>query len=359
MSGSMSIGRDFEFAGFTALGGLLRNEALFNDIVDHGCWCAKLDPMSESSMLGGSTPIDEMDEICRRWFVARHCNDDLDGGSCRAYKIADNYLLNPAGYDAAGYASACDAANQVAETDIDANGQFDDPWQDAEGNPYNPSTCVHDSCLIDAYYSDLIISYWNDNNATWAKAVIADYDTCLLPEFMDMERTCTGSAPNVVIKNDSSYKSNARGMLPRAPSTDAPAAGGAESNDDSSGSGSESNDDSSGSGSGDGCTHWDWRQDHPPNDGGYYSFSGNNFEFDENGVCQDIDECAIGGDGYNLCTVGDSNGDCQNKLGSWDCICHDGFYHTHDLTPPDHNCLDVDECLTGAHDCTPLETCEN
>merc|ERR1712048_60258 len=227
MSGSMSIGRDFEFAGFTALGGLLRNEALFNDIVDHGCWCAKLDPMSESSMLGGSTPIDEMDEICRRWFVARHCNDDLDGGSCRAYKIADNYLLNPAGYDAAGYASACDAANQVAETDIDANGQFDDPWQDAEGNPYNPSTCVHDSCLIDAYYSDLIISYWNDNNATWAKAVIADYDTCLLPEFMDMERTCTGSAPNVVIKNDSSYKSNARGMLPRAPSTDAPAAGGA------------------------------------------------------------------------------------------------------------------------------------
>ena len=40
-------------------------------IANHGCWCGKLDkdhPYPE--LLGGHLPIDELDEICRDWFIS-------------------------------------------------------------------------------------------------------------------------------------------------------------------------------------------------------------------------------------------------------------------------------------------------
>ena len=59
------------------------NTTATEDVASHGCWCAKLDPFHGNlTMLGGSTPLDELDEICENWFKTRHCNDDLVGGSC-------------------------------------------------------------------------------------------------------------------------------------------------------------------------------------------------------------------------------------------------------------------------------------
>ena len=52
-------------------------------IVNHGCWCGKLNLFHPHySFLGGSEPVDELDELCKDWFQTRHCNDKLEGGSC-------------------------------------------------------------------------------------------------------------------------------------------------------------------------------------------------------------------------------------------------------------------------------------
>ena len=74
-------------------------------ITSHGCWCGKLDiskhPYPE--FLGGHLPVDELDEICRDWFMCRHCNDKLVGGSCndgdgnvftsRQYLLSGEYTM--------------------------------------------------------------------------------------------------------------------------------------------------------------------------------------------------------------------------------------------------------------------------
>ena len=73
-------------------------------IVNHGCWCGKLNNNHlYPELLGGSQPVDELDEICRDWFMCRHCNDKLVGGSCndgdgnvftsRQYLLSGEYTM--------------------------------------------------------------------------------------------------------------------------------------------------------------------------------------------------------------------------------------------------------------------------
>lgn len=46
---------------------------------------------------------------------------------------------------------------------------------------------------------------------------------------------------------------------------------------------------------------------------------------------------------------------CINQLGSYTCQCRDGFV----LDADGRHCNDVDDCITGDHDCTGLLQCEN
>ena len=70
----------------TILSEFLQDDANLVDIVlTHGCFCAKLDNTNPNlDFLGGTTTIDELDEICKSWLRARNCNDNLVGGSCQA-----------------------------------------------------------------------------------------------------------------------------------------------------------------------------------------------------------------------------------------------------------------------------------
>ncbi|XP_042522579.1 uromodulin [Dipodomys spectabilis] len=67
-------------------------------------------------------------------------------------------------------------------------------------------------------------------------------------------------------------------------------------------------------------------------------------------VCEDVDECAIPEE-YNC----SANTSCVNTLGSYECVCPDGFYLV-----PGLGCLDVDECLEPEGTlCHSLATCVN
>lgn len=73
-------------------------------------------------------------------------------------------------------------------------------------------------------------------------------------------------------------------------------------------------------------------------------FSGDGLE------CADLDECAI--PGAHNCSTSSS---CVNTLGSYTCVCPEGF-----LLSPELSCVDVDECAEpGLSRCHALATCVN
>jgi len=44
-----------------------------SDILNHGCWCSKLNPTADQSSLGGSIVHGEIDRLCKSWIQARKC----------------------------------------------------------------------------------------------------------------------------------------------------------------------------------------------------------------------------------------------------------------------------------------------
>ena len=58
------------------------SQIVINHLLNHGCWCSKLDiSKGHQDNSGGQHAVDEIDGICRNWANARQCNR-LDGGSC-------------------------------------------------------------------------------------------------------------------------------------------------------------------------------------------------------------------------------------------------------------------------------------
>ena len=74
----IDIYREFRLAGEWMLMEWIQSNTLMNKILNHGCWCAKLNPRNEAPVLGGPHYADELDKICKDWFTARKCNDDLN-----------------------------------------------------------------------------------------------------------------------------------------------------------------------------------------------------------------------------------------------------------------------------------------
>jgi len=182
---STGIFKNFDFSGMQMLETLINDSVTFNNILDHGCWCAKLDPLSESSMLGGATPVDELDDICRRWAVARHCNDDNEGGTCCNYsngrcrrdQSAQRYYVDHQRYLNAGQTGTHRAICPTTLT--------------SSSGEVRPTLCARESCYIDFIFADEIVDWINNpENSGWAPSRVQDFDTCLLPEMMDMLKRC-------------------------------------------------------------------------------------------------------------------------------------------------------------------------
>ena len=63
----------------------------------------------------------------------------------------------------------------------------------------------------------------------------------------------------------------------------------------------------------------------------------------------DIDECAAKSDN---CTRGPSTY-CSNTVGSYLCLCNPGYIQM------GGNCVDIDECKMGTHNCSLNANCTN
>ncbi|XP_076810619.1 uncharacterized protein LOC143453252 isoform X4 [Clavelina lepadiformis] len=67
-------------------------------------------------------------------------------------------------------------------------------------------------------------------------------------------------------------------------------------------------------------------------------------------ICTDVDECLS----EDVCLPRVNNGVCVNREGSYSCECLPG-YHGDGIS----NCSDVDECMSGEHECAANMICEN
>ena len=174
------------------------NTTATEDVASHGCWCAKLDPFHGNlTMLGGSTPLDELDEICENWFKTRHCNDRLPGGSCNALGTISKELLLAGEY------------NMDWDLD-DQNKQINSCTCSSGGD-----NCSADTCIIDRYFSTKIVEFYIENEGQFDPIVLtseSDYQMCTHKAVPKTDRFCNGTAPHLSAEKAVCYCSH--GLAP-------------------------------------------------------------------------------------------------------------------------------------------------
>ena len=123
------------------------NQTIVENLLTHGCWCAKLNVGYKNPVKLGGSPADDLDKICKLWIHDRRCVR-IEGGVCANDFDTLNYHISY-GSDGLVNSTSC----------YDNNGD-----------------CFVDGCLIDAFYIDqikLII----ENNPEWAPNS-AEIDQC-------------------------------------------------------------------------------------------------------------------------------------------------------------------------------------
>ena len=82
----INIDYSLKAGGFEILTNFINDSVWTNVFLQHGCWCAKLNPNLSSTGLGGRTPADELDTICKQWAQSRGCTK-LPGVSWHIYVV--------------------------------------------------------------------------------------------------------------------------------------------------------------------------------------------------------------------------------------------------------------------------------
>lgn len=161
-----SINQDFSAAGRDILALVLDNSQHFVNVLNHGCWCQKLDPNSNHDMLGGYDTVDDLDRICKQWFTARRCiqNHEGPGGSCLNY--------NGGLYQVDG--------DKCSKKDNDE--------------------CEQDSCKIDLEYSSRISAFLSSTSNFLANTPT---DCPVAHNSINpVQQYCHGDAPDVFLSNE-------------------------------------------------------------------------------------------------------------------------------------------------------------
>lgn len=155
------------------------NSAQVDMILSHGCFCAKLDNTNPNlDDLGGTTPLDTLDEICRDWLRARNCNDNLVGGTCHS----DRQSMRTGGY-------TMDVRDPISTS--------------ACG--FTNTDCESDTCLIDLDHIKAVNDFMTDN-PSHAATVVSGPGTCDVAPLDKKERECLGTAPDVYPKRMGNIK---------------------------------------------------------------------------------------------------------------------------------------------------------
>lgn len=178
--GYYDFSQDVGLSAMNMMSLYLDNTAEFNQVMDHGCHCARFDPTSKKSILGGNSYLDEVDRICRDWFQARMCLDKYERGTCYEQE-ADNY--------------AYQIALLVDSNTGNPNNAICNTHNSELSLPYND--CEIDSCLVDAHYVKQIEEFLNSNPGFAARVAVEG--DCPTEQAIATDRYCAGQAPDVKI----------------------------------------------------------------------------------------------------------------------------------------------------------------
>lgn len=178
--GYYDFSQDVGLSAMNMMSLYLDNTAEFNQVMDHGCHCARFDPTSQKSILGGNSYLDEVDRICRDWFQARMCLDKYERGTCYE-QDADNY--------------AYQIALLVDSNNGNPNNAICNTHNSELSLPYND--CEIDSCLVDAHYVKQVEEFLNSNPGFAAR--VATEGDCPTEQAVATDRYCAGQAPDVKI----------------------------------------------------------------------------------------------------------------------------------------------------------------
>ena len=153
------------------------------DIVNHGCWCAKLNLYHPHyRFLGGSEPIDDMDKLCKEWFQTRYCNDNLAGGSCSGVEI---------GLSSRDYLMLGEYAIKISQN-LGLTAVEESVCVEAADD------CSNDTCLVDLHYIKKIISFYAENRETFNTTEIIEDGICVSTPSTELKQ-CEGEAPALKI----------------------------------------------------------------------------------------------------------------------------------------------------------------
>ena len=114
------------------------DEDAVQSVINHGCWCAKLNTKYKPPFVLGGKAVDDLDHICKLWIQDRRCCK-LYGGPC--YEQFDN-IEYEVEYDPV--LGSVNATSCLKNNDL----------------------CKTDGCLIDTYYSSQIKQFL-ENTPQW------------------------------------------------------------------------------------------------------------------------------------------------------------------------------------------------
>lgn len=142
----------------------------YEKLLNHGCWCSHIN--EDSNEKGGKEKIDELDELCSKWFLIRRCTHWING-DCLEDDISHNHLDN-------------------SYTVLEIQGQYDCSINAG-------SDCANTTCVIDVHYLTEIaakINQYNSENVDWP----IETDECPKGEktsenTQEYNHTCAGHAP--------------------------------------------------------------------------------------------------------------------------------------------------------------------
>ena len=134
---SLNIDYQLNKGAFQLLTELIPDSSFLDQILDHGCWCAKLNQRNSQEIgLGGNTATDDLDDICKSWAHARRCAKLNLDATCKL--ILNNNESN--------------AFYQVQTSDL----------TDAVCSESN-NMCLSEACEIDVRFVQSIVD-WRLNN---------------------------------------------------------------------------------------------------------------------------------------------------------------------------------------------------
>jgi len=192
----------------------LSDSTFAGQLFDHGCWCAKIGNQGPASAsLGGKTPTDELDQICKDWAKARRCSR-TSGSKCEFAEFSSTYEIEVSPQNCVDSDACLSETCQIDYSFISAI----EAWKNAQpGNPFSPVTGVctphtggsNDNCVDFEIPSTLIMKidsddtfkynsdYWKDDNLLNENSSPSVQENAKYPTFLNTKfnniTVCVGS----------------------------------------------------------------------------------------------------------------------------------------------------------------------